>query len=85
MNEVQALAAIQKRGFLNEFSTPLDTWFVAHSVPAGDSADAVTIPTNIALQLIHVGAVSQAGRGTALSGASCRTAWYRAAAKHPKT
>ena len=71
-----ALTAIQRLGYLNEFSTMVDTWFVAHSVPGGDSEDAIQIKALIAYLLIHEKRVTEVGRGTALGDNGCRLVWY---------
>lgn len=71
-----ALKAIGEHGFLNEFSTMGDTWFVAHSVPAGDSEDAVPVPARIAYRLIDEGRLERLGAGTALGDAGTAVTWY---------
>jgi hypothetical protein len=71
-----ALTAIQRLGYLNEFSTMVDSWFVAHSVPGGDSEDAIQIKASIAYLLIHEKRVVEVGRGTALGDSGCRIVWY---------
>jgi hypothetical protein len=71
-----ALIAIQRLGYLNEFSTMVDTWFVAHSVPGGDAEDAIQIKASIAYLLIHEKLVTEVGRGTALGDNGCRLVWY---------
>jgi len=52
MNQRIALALVRKHGYLNEFASMSDTWFVAHNVPAEETSDSPLIPTNTALKLI---------------------------------
>jgi len=76
-----ALARVREHGYLNEFSTPSETWFVAHSVPGGESADAIEIPTKTAFRLIDEGLVERDGYGSELVNRSgCGSVWYRAKA-----
>jgi hypothetical protein len=52
MNKTAALALVHKHGYLNEFASMSDSWFVAHSVPGEETEASPLIPSNIALRLI---------------------------------
>lgn len=73
-----ALKAIRRLGYLNEFSSMGDTWFVAHSVAGGDSEDAEQIAPSVAYQLIDGHQIVRSGDAPeVLGGAGTRIAWYR--------
>jgi hypothetical protein len=78
-----ALRVIRQRGYLNEFWSQCDRWFVAHSVPGGQSLDAAVIDANLACRLIDQGKVERVGDGRDLLDGGCRLVWYQLRAKQP--
>ena len=79
MNLKTALALVKERGYLNQFSTPADCWFVAHRIPGGEASDAAEIPTKTAFRLIDAGLVERAGWGNELvNRGGVGTVWYTA-------
>jgi hypothetical protein len=75
-NRWRALLEISKRGYLNEFSSRSDYWFVIHSVPGGMAIDCPVVAVPIAEGLIEKGMVKKVGEGHALEDPSCRLTWY---------
>ena len=73
--EERALELITERGWLNSISTMADGWFVAHSVPGGESRDAKRVDNATARWLIETGHVVEAGRQRSLDGQSL-VVWY---------
>jgi hypothetical protein len=73
-----AIKAVAELGYLNKFSNMSDTWFVAHRVPGGKSADAPPIDAAVAYLLIDSGMVKAAGSGVVLSDSGTRIVWYTA-------
>jgi hypothetical protein len=73
----EALRAIRKRGYLNEWATPGDTWWVAHCVPGGLSDDAALIDPDLAERLLTSGLLEQIGGRQWAMDRQSRIAWYR--------
>jgi hypothetical protein len=87
MNKSQALALVRKHGYLNEFSSMSDHWFVAHNAPGEEDANSPVIPTNAALQLIagEKAPLAQIGRAAPdEDDPTYRVTWYAPIAAAPR-
>jgi hypothetical protein len=72
----EAMKTVRERGFLNQFSTMADTWFIAHSVPGGSSADAVEIEPEMANYFIRNRLVVEVGRAFNVMGDGSLCVWF---------
>ena len=80
MNLETAIDLIRGRGYLNEWVTPADTWWVAHSVPGNLQQDGdvegTPIPPEVAEDLLISGLLEPLGRDWAWDRQS-RVGWFR--------
>jgi hypothetical protein len=80
-NRWRALLEVTKRGYLNEFSSRCDYWFVIHSVPGGMAIDCPVVAVKVAEEMIDNGMVTKVGEGQSLEDPSCRLTWYKRASE----
>jgi hypothetical protein len=81
----RALRTITRLGFLNEFSTISDTWFVAHRVPGGVPVkSSVLIDNRVAFRLIDRGCVERLGAAYCSGTAAVPATVLRAAHAYEK-